>query len=70
MLMQLKLAMVRERVSLEDIANLLGIHRNSVHNKMYEKTALQFSEAVKIQEAFFPYYDVKELFKSDQPKAG
>ena len=70
MLMQLKLAMVREGVSLEDIADLLGIHRNSVYNKMYEKTALQFPEAVKIHEAFFPYYGIKELFKSDQSKVG
>ena len=55
--------MAKKGVLIEDIAALLGIHRNSVANKLKGSCAFTTDEAMKIQEKYFPDLELKYLFK-------
>lgn len=57
--------MAKRRVSIEDIADLLGIHRNSVANKVNGESPFSFEQSVKIQEKFFPDLELKYLFRKE-----
>lgn len=57
--------MAKRRVSIEDIANLLGIHRNSAANKVNGESPFSFEQSVKIQERFFPDLELKYLFRKE-----
>ena len=58
----LRAEMARKKVSIEDIAECLSIHRNSASNKVNGNTAFSIEESVKIQETFFPDLELKYLF--------
>lgn len=47
------------------IAKTLGIHRNSVANKLNGITPFTVEEAFKIQAVFFPDLELKYLFKAE-----
>ena len=51
-----------KNITNESIANLLGIHRNSVYNKINGESKFSIDEALAIRNAFFPNYDVDTLF--------
>lgn len=55
--------MAKRKVSIENIADLLGIHRNSVANKINGNSSFSIDESMKIQDAFFPDLDLKYLFR-------
>ena len=57
--------MKEKKVLNRDIQKLLGIHYNSVSNKVNHKTCFTIDEAMKIQERFFPECELGELFKVD-----
>lgn len=57
--------MAKRRVSIEDISGLLGIHRNSVANKVNGESPFSFEQSVKIQERFFPDLELKYLFRKE-----
>ena len=57
--------LAKRRVSIEDIANLLGVDRNTVANKLNGKSAFSIDQAMKIQEAFFPDLELRWLFQRD-----
>lgn len=57
--------MAKRRITIEEIAKLLNIHRNSVANKLGGSTAFTIEEAIWIQETFFPDCNLKELFKRE-----
>lgn len=58
----LKAEMARKEISIGIIAELLGIHRNSVSKKVNGHCSFTVEEAVKIQETFFPDKEFKYLF--------
>jgi plasmid maintenance system antidote protein VapI len=62
----LRVEMVKRRVSIEDIAELFGIHRNSVANKLNGISSFTIDESVKIQEKYFPESELKYLFSKEE----
>ena len=55
-------AMRLKRVSIEEIAKFLGIHRNSVSNKINGNSKFTIEEAFKIHKRFFQDMNMEELF--------
>ena len=71
-------AMKSESVTKTDIANLLGIHFNTVTAKLEGETTSEkniyqvgftFIEAVLIRKAYFRHYDFQWLFEFDMQKS-
>lgn len=52
----------KKNVSLVDMADLLGVKYQTVSEKINGKSDFKFGEAMKIQETFFPEYEIKYLF--------
>lgn len=61
----LKQLMAAKGISIEAVASLLGIHRNTVANKLDGESEFTFGQAELIQEVMFPEYNAKFLFKRD-----
>lgn len=61
----LKREMAANNISVEDIAKVLKIHRNSASSKINGKTKFLIGEAFLIKETFFKDIAVEYLFKSD-----
>lgn len=59
----LKAEMAKNNISMEKIANLLGLHRNTVKNKI-DKPEGSFSieEVFAIKAYLFPHLDISYLF--------
>ncbi len=66
----LRLEMLKNRITIEDLANFLGIHRNSVSNKLNGNSSFSIEESMAIQERYFPDKDLKYLFKKGEKKTG
>ncbi len=64
--LNLKGEMAKRSIKIEDIANVLQIHRNSASNKINGDTAFSIDEAVKVKEAFFPELSLKFLFEKQE----
>ena len=62
----LRAEMARKKISIEEMADFLGIHRNSVANKINGSSSFSIEESVKIQEKYFPELGLKYLFSRDQ----
>ena len=52
-------------ISLVDIADLLGVKAQTVREKINGDSDFKFGEALKIQNEFFPEYDITYLFMED-----
>ncbi len=59
---KLRLEMLAKKVTIEEMAAYLGVHRNSVANKLNGSSNFSIDESMKIQEKFFPDKDLKYLF--------
>lgn len=61
----------KKKVSLVDMADLLGVKYQTISEKINGKSDFKFGEAIKIQETFFPEYEIKYLFSKseDETKA-
>ena len=71
MYLNLKLEMERTSISIEQIADELGIHRNSASNKLNGTTPFTVEEAIRLRDRFFAYADFQYLFrKMKVEKAG
>lgn len=57
--------MAKRKVSKEDLAELLGLHWNSVANKINGKSAFSVEEAVKVRDSYFPEWKLEELFSRE-----
>ena len=57
--------MAKRKISIENIASLLGIHRNSVANKLNGESSFSIEQAVLIQEAYFPDLSLRFLFATE-----
>jgi plasmid maintenance system antidote protein VapI len=57
--------LAKKRIFKKNIAECLGIHRNSVTNKL-NGGSFSVEEAVKIRDTFFPEWKVEDLFKVEE----
>lgn len=62
--------MAKKNITNEAVASLLGIHRNSVYNKLKGITSFSVEEAIVIRDNFFPDSDINTLFETEEKKAG
>lgn len=53
-----------KNVTLVEMADLLGVRYQTISEKIDGKSDFKFGEALKIQEEFFPEYEIKFLFKN------
>lgn len=66
MYVNLVVAMKLRKITIENIAEYLGLHRNSVSNKLKGESKFTIEEAFKIHKRFFPEMDIEELFKKEE----
>lgn len=59
----LKMAMAQKGVSIDSLANLLGVHRNTAAKKLDGESEFSYGQAELIQETIFPEYSAKYLFR-------
>lgn len=62
----LKGEMAKKNITNESIAKLLGVHRNSIYNKINGESEFSIEQAMLIQETFFPDLEIKYLFGRDR----
>lgn len=60
--MEIKSAMAEKNISVEAIAQLLSIHRNTAANKINGESSFTIEEAFSLKENLFPEYDMNYLF--------
>lgn len=58
----LRAEMARQRVTIQGIASVIGVGRDSASQKLSGKTPITLADAFKIKEAYFPDSDVRYLF--------
>ncbi len=58
----LKSLMAQKGISIEALAKLLGIHRNTAASKLDGESEFTFGQAETIKEAMFPEYTFKFVF--------
>lgn len=56
-------AMAQKGVSIEAIAKLLSVHRNTVSNKLNGESEFTFEQATLICDALFPEYKPSFIFR-------
>lgn len=61
----LEAEIVRKKIRKPVIAKAIGRTYNTLNLKIAGKYSFTYDEALKIQEEFFPEYDLKELFKKE-----
>ena len=59
----LRTAMDRERITMDNLAECIDVHRNTVSNKINGETPFTYDEVVSIHRTHFPLYDMSWLFK-------
>lgn len=64
----LRAEMARKGIKVKDLAELLGVRRTTVSDKINGKYRFYYDEAKKIKETFFPDLDLEYLFDSDDTK--
>lgn len=65
----LKAEMGRKDITIEEISKLLGIHRNSVANKVNGRSRFTVDEAKVVKEVFFPNLSIDYLFATEEKGA-
>ena len=61
----LKAVMAIKGVTIESMATLLGVHRNTVASKLDGDSEFTFGQAEQIQSIMFPEYSSTYLFRRD-----
>ena len=64
----LRAEMARKGIKIKDLAELLGVRRSTVSDKINGKYRFYYEEASKIKKTFFPDLDLEYLFDSDDKK--
>lgn len=59
----LKYAMHADRIEVVDLANVLGLHRNTISGKINGRQDFLVTEAMAIHSEFFSRYDFRWLFR-------
>lgn len=58
----LKMLMALKGITNEDLAQLLGVHRNTIANKLDGESEFSFDQAVRIHDRYFAEYRIKYVF--------
>lgn len=58
--------MAKRRVTNADVSRLLGIHANTVYNKLNGESTFSVDEAIQIRGAFFPEQKIEDLFQTEE----
>lgn len=61
----LKMLMSAKGISIDALANLIGVHRNTAANKLDGDSEFTYAQAELIQETMFPEYNARYLFHRD-----
>lgn len=64
----IKKAMQNKGITIEAVAAVLKIHRNSASNKINGETAFTVDEAFKLKALLFPEFDADYLFSDEEDK--
>lgn len=59
----LKALMATKGISIDALAKLLGVHRNTVASKLEGESEFTYGQAELIQETMFPEYRARYLFR-------
>lgn len=59
----LRAEMARKGVTVQEIADLIGVNRDTVSRKLSRKSPLNLSEAFVIERTFFPGLGISYLFE-------
>lgn len=62
----LKGEMAKKGVTIEEVSKLLGIHRNSVANKLNGDSSFTIEEAFKVHDVYFPQMSLNYLFETEE----
>jgi plasmid maintenance system antidote protein VapI len=62
----LKIEMLKAGITIEKIAEEMGVHRNTIGNKINGDTPLSIDEALFIRNRWFPNLDFFYLFKKSR----
>lgn len=63
-------AMAVEKITQEMMATLLGVHRNTIANRLNGEGNFSINEAFKIKSQFFPNYEIEKLFAKEKKEEG
>lgn len=66
MAMRVKEALQLKGITIEAVANMLGLHRNTLANKLNGESSFTIEEAFKIKQQLLPEYDIDYLFQPDE----
>ncbi len=58
----LKALLAVKGITIEALARLLGVHRDTVSNKLNGESEFTYGQAEVIQETLFPEYNIRYLF--------
>ena len=61
----LRKVMSEKNVSIEAVAGVLGLHRNSVRNKLTGESTFTIQEGFTLKRNLFPEYDLEYLFSEN-----
>ena len=59
----LKALMAMKGISIETLAKLLHVHRDTVTNKLNGESEFTYGQAELIQDALFPEYSIRYVFR-------
>lgn len=57
--------MAKKNITIEEVSKLLGIHRNSVANKINGDSSFTVDEAFKIHDTYFSKLSLNYLFQKE-----
>lgn len=59
----LKALMAVKGISIETLARLVNLHRDTVKNKLNGESEFSYGQAELIQETLFPEYNIRYIFR-------
>lgn len=62
MFSNLRAEMARKQITIQEIANMIGVGRDAASQKLSGRTPITLAEAFKIEKGYFPDSDVRYLF--------
>ena len=59
----LKALLAAKDITIDTVAKLLGVHRDTVTNKLNGESEFTYGQAEAIQDALFPEYNIRYIFR-------